>query len=674
MHVRIRALNIAALTSLAATTTTLTAQRQRIVTTDTTPLIPIESLFSAPVATDDAISPDGKWLSFLKPWRDRLNLYVRPFGSPTARRVTSDTTRSITQYWWSADGTRLLYLQDAGGDERYHLMSAAITGTRAVVDLTPFRNVEVELVSLPTRAPGTAVITMNRRDPRFADAHRVNLRTGALELAAENTGSMLGYVADDSGVVRVAYAVDSLGRYSLLTRDTERAPWRTVRRHNPDDRIAPLRLHPDGNRLYMLSNAAGNLSALVLLHLTSGEEAIVEQDPRGEADSETPMFDQQSGELLLTAYTTDTTRYYPQTADTRDILAGIGTHLSAASMSVGSISRDRSKWVLTESAPHQSARSWLYNHNTRALTLLHAYRPALQRYALARAEPISIQSRDGLTLHGYLTRPTSRSTAPHPLIVSVHGGPWERDRWQFQGDIQLFANRGYAVLQINFRGSTGFGKAFARAAKHEFAGRMHDDLLDGVQWAINNGIADSSRIAILGGSYGGYAALVGLTFTPRRFRCAVDYAGSSNLITLLEAFPPSWQPFLPRSWYPLVGDPRDSTDRADLARRSPLFRADSAIAPLLIFQGANDPRVTQAQSDAIAVALTRRGIPVTYLLAAAEGHSFGEAETSLAVNRATEQFLGQCLGGRVQARVSESVERALAAMRVDVQKLSQARR
>jgi dipeptidyl aminopeptidase/acylaminoacyl peptidase len=674
MLVRIRASHIAALTSLAATATALTAQPVRSVTTDTTPLIPIESLFSAPVAADDAISPDGKWLSFLKPWRGRLNLYVQPIGSKLARRVTSDSRRSIPQYWWSLDGSRLLYLQDTGGDEQYHLMSAAVTGARSVVDLTPYRNVEVALVSLPARATNTAVITMNRRDPRLADAYRVDLRSGALELAAENSGVMLGYVSDENGSVRIAYAVDSLGRYSLLARNAAGVPWRTVRRYAADVRIAPLRFHPDGERLYALSNAARNLSALVLVDLSSGGETVVHEDPLGEADSDAPVFDAMTGELLLTSYTTDTARFYPQTQDARAALADISARLPAASMSVGSISHDRAQWVLTESAPHQSARTWLYDRASRQLAPLHEYRPSLQRYTLARSEPIGILSRDGLMLRGYLTKPTAGSSAPYPLVVSVHGGPWDRDRWQFQGDVQLLANRGYAVLQLNYRGSTGFGKAFARAAKHEFAGRMHDDLLDGIRMAIDTRVADSSRIAILGGSYGGYAALVGLTFTPRRFRCAVDYAGSSNLITLLEAFPPSWQPFLPRSWYPLVGDPRDSTDRADLTRRSPLFRADSAIAPLLIFQGANDPRVTQAQSDAIATALTRRGIPVTYLLAAAEGHSFGEAQTSLAVNRATEQFLGQCLGGRVQRRVPEPVERALQAMRVNVQALSRARR
>jgi dipeptidyl aminopeptidase/acylaminoacyl peptidase len=287
---------------------------------------------------------------------------------------------------------------------------------------------------------------------------------------------------------------------------------------------------------------------------------------------------------------------------------------------------------------------------------------------------IQFMARDGLKLRGYLTAPLSAEKRRVPLVVLVHGGPWSRDVWEFQGDVQMLANRGYAVLQINYRGSTGFGKRFAQAARHEFAQRMHDDLLDGAQWAAAEGIADSTRVAIMGGSYGGYAALVGLTFTPRVFRCAVDYAGTSNLVTLLESFPPSWQPFLPRTWYPMVGDPRDSASRADLLRRSPIFRVDSADAPLLIFQGANDPRVTPEQSTMIAAALHSRGIPVTYLFARNEGHSFGDAATALAVNRATEVFLAECLGGRKQQAVPRSVARTLAALRVNMDSLVRRRR
>lgn len=281
-------------------------------------------------------------------------------------------------------------------------------------------------------------------------------------------------------------------------------------------------------------------------------------------------------------------------------------------------------------------------------------------------KPIAFTARDGTPVGGYVTLPLGKTPRNLPLVVLVHGGPWgDRDKWEFRSDVQLLANRGYAVLNVNYRGTTGLGKRFARAAKKQFAGAMHTDLLDGVAYLAKQGLIDTTRVAIMGGSYGGYATLVGLTFTPDKFACGVDYAGTSNLVTLLESFPPSWKPFLPRSWYPFVGDPRDSADRADMIARSPLFRADSARAPLLIFQGANDPRVTKTQADQIAKAWHRRGIPVTYLLASNEGHGWGEAETALAVNRATEQFLGRCLGGRVQGTVGPTVEAALKAMLVD---------
>jgi dipeptidyl aminopeptidase/acylaminoacyl peptidase len=634
------------------------------------PLIPLSALFSAPEAVDDVISPDGTMLAWLAPWRGRLNIHVGDAKGRTRRRVTADSVRSITSFWWSADGKRLLYLQDRGGNEQYHLFVRTVRGTESARDLTPFSGVEVELVSLPSEAPSIAVVTLNQRDPRLADAYRLNLMTGTLELAAQNPGSFLGYVADARGTVRVAYSLDSLGRYALHERAQERDPWRIVRRYAVEDRIAPLRLHADGTRLYMVSNADVDLSRLVLVDLHSGTESVVHADPLSLADIETPIFDGSRDALLVTAFQVDTLRAYPHTEPARNALSMVRSRAGAGTYLPTSVSRDASTWVFAHTAAHRPMRTWLVHLPSATVRLLHRVRPALDNYPMARTRPISLPARDGLTLHGYVTEPLGRSGKRVPLVVLVHGGPWSRDVWEYQSDVQMLANRGYAVLQVNFRGSVGFGKTFARAARHEFAGRMQSDLLDGVQWTVTAGIADPKRIAIMGGSYGGYAALVGLTFTPREFACAVDYAGPSNLITLMEAFPPSWQPFLPRNWYPFVGDPRDSASRADLARRSPLFRADSAVAPLLIFQGANDPRVTTAQSNQMAVALHRRGIAVTYLLAGAEGHSFGEAETALAVHRATEEFLGKCLGGRVQGHVPAAVTRAMRGLHVDVAKLA----
>ncbi|MDQ2766651.1 MAG: alpha/beta fold hydrolase [Gemmatimonadota bacterium] len=633
------------------------------------PLIPIEALYESPAAQWGGISPNGRWLSLMKPWRGRQNVFVRRVGSMRGRNVTRDSVRSIATYWWSGDGKRILWLQDRGGDENYHLFVADIADTTGRVrDLTPFKNIEVEVLALPSTMPETAIITLNKRDPALADAYRVDLATGALESAAENPGTFLGYVADQRGRVRAAYAVDSAGHYELFARESERAAWRMVKSYSVEDKITPLRFASDGS-IYMTSNAGSDLARLVLVDLSTGREVVVDSDPLGQVDIDQPLFDDATGELLMTRYVGDTARLYPKTPDMAQLLEAT-RRAGGGVVELGAGTRDRSQWVVTLNAPTKPAVTYLYSKQRRTLGKFYDPRPGLRAYRFAAMKPMSFTARDGLHVSGYVTLPPGRAPRALPLVLLVHGGPWgDKDSWEFQSDVQLLANRGYAVLQVNYRGTTGLGKKFARAAKRQFAGTMHLDLLDGVAALARAGVIDTSRVAIMGGSYGGYATLVGLTFTPRYFACGVDYAGTSNLVTLLESFPPSWRPFLPRSWYPFVGDPRIAEDRADMLARSPLFRADSARAPLLIFQGANDPRVTKAQADQIAVALTRRHIPVTYLLAASEGHGFGESETALAVTRATEEFLGACLGGRVQPRVTARVTNALAAMRVNVDTL-----
>ncbi|HEU0014487.1 MAG TPA: S9 family peptidase, partial [Longimicrobium sp.] len=582
--------------------------------------------------------------------------------------VTRDTVRAIPFYRWSADGSRILYLQDRGGDEAYHLFAADVADTTAARDLTPFRNVEVELIAVPARTPETVLLTLNRRDPRLADAYRLDLRTGALEMAAENPGTFLGYAADSENRVRAAYALDSLGRYSLWTRETEARPWRMVARYPVEDRVTPLRFHPDGRRVYATSNNGADLSRLVLIDLESGAESVVDQDPLGEADLERAHFDDRTGELLATEYVTDTARIYPKTPDVA-ALVDVMRRTRPGTVELGTWSADRGAFIATVYSPADPGATYLWRRGADAPELLHEPRPWLARHTFGATRPMRFTTSDGLTVHGYLTLPPGREPRGLPLVLLVHGGPWARDYFRFDSEVQLFANRGYAVLQVNYRGSTGFGKRFARGARKEFGRAMHRDLLEAVDWAVAQGYADRSRVAIVGGSYGGYAALVGLTFTPGAFACAVDYSGPSNLVTLLESFPPSWGPYLPRAWYPFVGDPRDPADRADMLARSPLLRADSARAPLLIFQGANDPRVTQEQSDAIARALHRRGIPVTYLLAGNEGHGWGNQETALAVSRAAELFLARCLGGRVQPQAGPQVEAALRSLTVDMDTL-----
>ena len=638
--------------------------------TDSLPrLIPLEALFESPAAQWGGISPDGRWLSYVKDWKGRQNVFVRRVGSKTERTITRDSVRSVPNYWWAADGKRILWVQDRAGDENYHLHVASVSDLSATPrDLTPFKNVEVEVLALPYATPDLAIITMNRRDPALADVYRVNLATGALELAAINPGTFLGYAADRENQVRAAYAVDSAGRYQLWARASESAAWRMVKSYAVEDRITLLRFARDG-RLYGISSEGSDLSRLVLIDLASGRETVVDGDPLGKVDIDRAMFDEATGELLMTRYVGDTARLYAKTPRMQALLRAT-RRAGGGVVEMGSGTTDQSRWVVTMHTPTSAAVTYLYSASGERLEKFLEPRPGLRAYKLASMTPISYAARDGLPITGYLSLPPGRAPRALPLVVLVHGGPWgARDSWQFDPQVQLLANRGYAVLQANYRGTTGLGKTFARAAKKEFGRAMSTDLLDGVEYLSRRGTIDATRVAIMGGSYGGYATLVGLTFTPDKYACGVDYVGMSNLVTLLESFPPSWGPFLPRSWYPFVGDPRVPADRADMISRSPLFRADSALSPLLIFQGANDPRVTKPQSDQIALALHRRRIPVTYLFAANEGHGFAEAETALAVNRATEQFLGRCLGGRVQPSVSPRVEAALKAMLVNVDTL-----
>jgi dipeptidyl aminopeptidase/acylaminoacyl peptidase len=631
-------------------------------------LIPIEELFGNPEVSWAQVSPDGGSLAYMKAVQGRMNVFVRPIDGGAERLVTRDTVRTIPWYRWSADGAYILYLQDKGGDEGYHLFSASVSDPAASArDLTPFPGVEVEIFAAPYATPGTVLVTMNRRDPRLADAYRVDLATGALEMAAENPGTFLGYAADAAGRVRAAQALDSLGRYSLWARESESAPWRQVARYPVEDRIVPLRFHPDG-RLYMTSNHGSDLIRLVLVDLATGAETVVHEDPLGEADLEAAHFDERTGEVLATVYVADTMRIYPHAPEVARVVAAMA-RTRPGTLDLGG-SADRAVWVAQVNSPSDPGGTYLVRGGGEP-ELLFESRPSLRRYPLGTTRTLRYTTSDGLTIRGYLTLPRGEP-GPRPLVLMVHGGPWSRDYWGWTPDAQHLADRGYAVLQLNYRGSTGFGKRFARAVRKEFAGRMHTDLLQGVRWAVEQGFADPERVAILGGSYGGYATLVGLTFTPGAFACGVDYSGPSDLVTLVESFPPSWGPFLPRAWYPFVGDPRDPADREDMRRRSPLFRADSARAPLLIFQGANDPRVTRAQSDHVALAMHRRGIPVTYLVAGNEGHGWGNRETALAVTRATELFLARCLGGAVQPTVTPEVDAALAGMTVDVDTLREA--
>jgi len=636
------------------------------------PLIPVEHFFDSPQITFAQISPDGRWLAYLKPYRGKLNIFVRPANGGEERRLTADTLRPITQYYWSADGARVLYLQDKGGNENFHIFAVGVRAAPGEArDLTPFEGARAFVADVPRDLPRRIFIAINKRDPSAFDAYWLDLDSGKLTLAAQNPGRFAAFLADRSHRVRVGLAQGPAGENEIHVRPDSTQPWRLLVSYPATENLQPLRIHPDGRRLYILSNhGETDLSRLVLLDLATGREQVVHEDPEHTAESaeDGVLFSEATDSVLWVAYDADTVRIYPHAKGIAADLTGI-RRLHEGTPVVTSMTRDEHRWVVQFESPTDPRATYLYDRKTGKGQFLFRPRPWLKPSELAEVKPIAFPARDQLPIHGYLTTPKGVPARNLPLVLLVHGGPWARDDYGYQPEAQLFANRGYAVLQVNYRGSSGYGKRFLNAAVKQFAGAMHTDLIDGVDWAVKQGIVDRQKMCVYGGSYGGYATLVSVTFTPTAFTCAVDYVGPSSLITLVESFPPYWRPFLEGSWYRFVGDPSKPDDRKDMWARSPLSRVDSIRTPLLIVQGANDPRVTKRESDQLAIALRDRGVAVQYLIAGNEGHGFANPDNRLVLYHTMDQFFARYLGGRSQAPVPDSVESRARAMTVQLDTL-----
>jgi dipeptidyl aminopeptidase/acylaminoacyl peptidase len=625
------------------------------------PLIPLRDLFGDPERALARLSPDGRRLSWLAPRDGVMNVWVRDRERGEAQPVTDDRDRGVRSYLWSRDSRRILYSQDRGGDENHHLMAVEVDGGRTR-DLTPFEGVRAGLIAVPHSTPGHVLVSMNLRDRSVFDAYRLTLATGQLRLVARNQGNVIGWLADRDGLLRAARAQTPAGDYELLVRDDEASEFRVVAEFANEDGGHAFAFTPDGSRLWVGSARGSDLERLVELDPAGGAERELDRDE--EADLAGPVISDLTGELLGAAYLRDRTVMHAfDERFARDWDAVRALH--PGDPRITGQDADETAWIVVFDDDRDPGATFLYDRETGEAELLYRSRPWLEPETLAPMRPVTITSRDGLALHSYLTLPLDAE--PHrpsdgaprrqaepgegrsgrlPAVLVVHGGPWARDAWGYDPQAQLLANRGYAVLQVNYRGSTGFGKTFTHAAEHEFAGRMHDDLIDGVEWLVSEGIADPSRIGIYGGSYGGYAALVGATFTPDVFAAVVSVVGPSSLVTLVRSFPPYWRPFLASTWFRYVGDPDDPEQLADLEARSPLNRVDAIRAPLLVVQGANDPRVTKAESDQIVDALRGRGVPVQYLVADDEGHGFVKPENRMDAYRAIERFLAKHLGGR----------------------------
>lgn len=610
------------------------------------PLIPLGHFFDNPERALARLSPDGTRISWLAPRDGVLNVWVRDAAGGEAVPVTDDRDRGIRSYLWSRDSRRILFSQDSGGDENHHLFSIDASGQGRARDLTPFPGVRAGLIAAPRATPGHVLVSMNLRDRSLFDAYRLNLASGKLTLIGRNPGNILGWQADREGLLRAAYAQTPAGDYELLVRDDEAGELRVVAEFANEDGGQPYAFTPDGSALWVGSARGSDLVRLVELDPADGSEREIDRDD--EVDLGGPVISDLTGELLGAVYLRD--RVVMHAFDerlARDWEALRGLHHGDPRITGQDAAE--TKWIVAFDDDRDPGATFLYDRGTGESELLFRSRPWLDPATLAPMTPVRITSRDGLTLHSYLTLPLDVEPKGLPAVLVVHGGPWARDAWGYEPQAQMLANRGYAVLQVNYRGSTGFGKSFTHAAEREFSGKMHDDLIDAVEWLVTEGIADRERVGIYGGSYGGYAALVGASFTPDVFAAAVSMVGPSSLVTLVRSFPAYWRPLLASTWFRYVGDPDDPDQLADLEARSPLNRVDDITAPLLVIQGANDPRVTKAESDQIVEALRARGVEVEYLVKDDEGHGFVKPENRMEAYGAIERFFAKHLGGRTAA-------------------------
>jgi dipeptidyl aminopeptidase/acylaminoacyl peptidase len=610
-------------------------------------LIPRRVLFGNPERVSPQISPDGTRLAWIAPYEGVLNVWVAPMGGAgvdwsAAQVVTDDTDRGIRMFAWAHDGRHLLYLQDTGGDENWRLHDVDLT-TMQRRDLTPFDSVRTELIAAEKKFPTEILVGLNKDNPQLHDVYRLNLTTGELVKEVTNPG-FVGWVADAQLVVRAGIAPQPDGGMVLMVRGDAEEDWRPVLTVSAEDALTsgPIAFSEDGRSLLALSSVGADTGRLIRLDLATGEQQVLAEDP--DADVAGLRIDPDTREPQIVSFLKDRMEYRVLDESVAPDLAAIRA-LDPGDPSFSDADDADETWLVAFNNDTTAVSYYSYDRRTREGRFLFEARPELSRYQLAPMQPFTFTSRDGLTIHGYATFPPDGPRTGLPTVLNVHGGPWARDAWGYDPEAQWLANRGYLCVQVNFRGSTGYGKAFVNAGDREWGGRMHDDLVDAVAHITGQQWADPTRVAIYGGSYGGYAALVGAAFTPELFRCAVDIVGPSNLKTLIETIPPYWAPMIAQ-FHNRVGDP--AKDEDFLWSRSPLARVRDIRIPLLIAQGANDPRVKQAESEQIVAALTEAGIDHEYMLLPDEGHGFAKPENRLRFYAAAERFLARYLGGRAE--------------------------
>ena len=614
------------------------------------PLITRAALFGNPSRTGGQISPDGRWLGYIAPRDGVLNVWVAPRDQPdNARPVTNDRNRGIRGFSFAFTGNHIVYTQDVGGDENFQIFATDLTSGETR-ELSP-KGARASIEQTSRRFPGEMVISHNQRDPRLFDLFRVNILTGESTRIFEND-RFVSFLVDDNFALRFAGTQTRDGGNEWFVRDGE--GWKSWTTIGQEDSLttSPSGFDFSGNTLYMLDSRERNTGALYAIDTRSGERKLLREDTR--ADVTGTLSDPMTGVVQATSATYLRSAWQALDPAIQKDLDRLQQLAGDGEFGIASRTLDDRTWVVVVSRSDAPTTFHIYDRESGEVSFWFNTRPELDGKPLAKMWPVEIQSRDGLTLPSYYTLPTGsdpdgdgKPNQPVPTVLLVHGGPWARDGYGLNGSHQWFANRGYATLSVNFRGSTGFGKAFINAGDLQWGRASHDDLIDAVEWASREGITQRDKVAIMGGSYGGYAALAGVTFTPTDFACGVSIVGPSNLNTLLASIPPYWEP-IKRQFATRVGDPETEEGRKLLEERSPLNFIDRIQRPLLIGQGANDPRVKQAESDQIVKAMEARSIPVTYVLFPDEGHGFVRPQNRLAFNAVAESFLGNCLGGRVQ--------------------------
>ncbi|MBN3005092.1 S9 family peptidase [Chromobacterium alkanivorans] len=593
--------------------------------------IPMRDFFRNPEKSGFSISPDGMSVAYLAPWEARRNIVVRRPGQPE-RRVTAVKDRDLAGYFWKGN-QRLVYLKDSGGDENFHLFAVDLASGDSR-DLTPFPGVRAEIVDELIDRDDEVLVGLNKRNPELFDVYRLNLKTGELKLEAENPGKVVSWDTDHDGNVRIAVTSDGVNR-SVLYRDEAGGPFRPLMTTSFRDSFNPLFFTFDNQRFYAASNLGRDKSAIVEFDPKTGKEArqIYRRD---DVDVRSLAFSHKRKVITCARFETDKPGRRCFDEKSAALLAKLEARFPGYQVDIQSADRDENRFVVAVWNDRTRGRSYWYDEAEDKLELLAEIAPWLKESEMAAMRPVQYRSRDGLLINGYLTLPKGKENAKGlPVIVNPHGGPWARDSWRFNPEVQFFASRGWAVLQMNFRGSTGYGRDFWQASFKQWGGAMQDDVSDGVQWLIKQGVADPKRVCIYGGSYGGYATLAGITKTPELYRCAVDYVGVSNLFTFMTTIPPYWKPMLDMM-YEMVGDP--VKDKAMMRERSPVFQVDRIQAPLLVLQGAKDPRVNIDESNQIVNALKQRGVEVEYMVKDNEGHGFHNEENRFDAYGAMERF------------------------------------